>query len=556
MRAPITAADVAVVIPTRDRWPVLRRTLEGLRRQTADGFETVVVVDGHDQRPPPSVQLDGVRVLTKEQGGPGAARNAGAVATERPILLFLGDDMVPTPELVGRHVAVHDRHHEDAVAVLGHVDWHPEVARGRHQRWLDRSGTQFDYRSIAGEEAGFGRFYSCNVSLRRRRFLDAGGFDEAFRYYYEDLDCGYRLHERGMRLLYEPAARTEHLHHYDRAALERRFRGTGEGEHQMATTHPWFSPFFLHRVRTALDAPPAGDWWPTLVDLVPRRAGRLRRLAEGRADTWYHQHLAEPFLAGWAAAEDLAELRRYLGDRYDHRRLVRHRQEVDAERAASPDEAAFYRTSESYLYDLTAFAMSSTKAPYLAELRAVVRPGGRLLDFGCGIGADGLRLAAAGYAVSFADFANPSTAYLRWRLERRGLALPVFDLDADDVPGGFDAAFSFDVIEHVDDPYEFLAGLERRASLVVVNFLEEEADDTDLHRPLPVRALLDYAARRGLVRYRRYHGRSHLVVYRSPAGAPVRRRPAPVQERLRSASQRRLGGHLGGRAGWYPVPVS
>ena len=38
------------------------------------------------------------------------------------------------------------------------------------------------------------------------------------------------------------------------------------------------------------------------------------------------------------------------------------------------DEAAFYRTSEGYLYNLTAFAMSGTKLPYLQTLIGLVPP--------------------------------------------------------------------------------------------------------------------------------------------------------------------------------------
>jgi SAM-dependent methyltransferase len=206
-----------------------------------------------------------------------------------------------------------------------------------------------------------------------------------------------------------------------------------------------------------------------------------------------------------------------------------------------------------YLYDLTVFAMTGTKAPYIADLLASVRPGASLLDYGCGIGADGLRLAEAGYRVSFADFANPSTEYLRWRLRRRGIEAPVFDLDADEIPTGFDAAYSFDVIEHVEDPFAFLAELEQRADVVAVNFLEEDPNDTDLHRPLPIPALLDHAAECGLLRYRRYHGRSHFVVYRSPRAA---RSPGfkGLSDQAKSLAQRHLGTRLPGRRGWHPVP--
>jgi SAM-dependent methyltransferase len=222
------------------------------------------------------------------------------------------------------------------------------------------------------------------------------------------------------------------------------------------------------------------------------------------------------------AAREEAELRDFLGDEFEVDRLWRYQEQLDAEFAATDDEQRFYRTSGGYLYNLTAFAMTGTKLPYLQELTAHVPPGARLLDYGCGIGSDGLMLLEAGYQVEFADFANPSVGYLRWRLARRGFEAPIHDLD-EHVPGGFDAAYAFDVIEHVEDPLAFLREMEQRARLVEVNFLEPEPGDQDLHHELDVRALVGHAARHRLRYYRVLHGRSHLVVYESrPASGPAR----------------------------------
>ena len=208
-----------------------------------------------------------------------------------------------------------------------------------------------------------------------------------------------------------------------------------------------------------------------------------------------------------------ADLRDYLGDAYDRARLERYEEQLDEEFAEVGEEAAFYRSSEAYLYNLTAFAMTGTKVPYLETLAAAVPAGARVLDYGAGIGSDGLLLLEAGYAVEFADFDNPSARFLRWRLERRGLDAPVHDLDAG-VPGGFDLAYAFDVIEHVEDPFAFLGEMESRAELVLVNFLEPEPSDTPLHHDLPIRKLVKHAKKRGLRSHERLHdGRSHLVLY-------------------------------------------
>jgi SAM-dependent methyltransferase len=233
-----------------------------------------------------------------------------------------------------------------------------------------------------------------------------------------------------------------------------------------------------------------------------------------------------------------AELEAYLGDRFELDRLQRYEDQLDREYAAVGDEAAFYRTSEGYLYNLTAFAMTGTKLPYLDELVRLVEPGARLLDYGCGIGADGLLLLEAGYRVEFADFDNPSVEYLRWRLRRRGLDAEIHDIDRG-VPAGFDAAYAFDVIEHVADPFAFLGEMESRARLVVVNLLDEPAEgeaEPEFHHELPIDAIVDRAVAAGLRSYSIHHGRSHLLAYEPGEAGTARRargRAAVMTARLR-----------------------
>jgi SAM-dependent methyltransferase len=221
-------------------------------------------------------------------------------------------------------------------------------------------------------------------------------------------------------------------------------------------------------------------------------------------------------------AREESELRSYLGSRFEVERLWDYQGQLDAEFAQTADEGVFYRTSTAYLYNLTAFAMTGVKLPYLQELVSHLAPGSRVLDYGCGIGSDGLMLLEAGYRVEFADFDNPSTEYLRWRLARRGHDAAVHDLDVE-VPAGFDAAYAFDVIEHCEDPVAFLGEMEQRAGTVAVNFLAPVPGDQELHHELDVRALVRHAARHRLLYYRVHHGRSHLVMYDTGAASPLGR---------------------------------
>jgi hypothetical protein len=106
------------------------------------------------------------------------------------------------------------------------------------------------------------------------------------------------------------------------------------------------------------------------------------------------------------------------------------------------------------------------------------------------------------------------------------------------VPGDFDAAYAFDVIEHVDDPFAFLGEMERRADVVVVNLLEPGPAEREpaSHRALPIDAISGRAIDGGLRSYSIHHGRSHLIAYESgsaPALARLRGRLAILVARAR-----------------------
>lgn len=298
----MSSSDLAVIIPTRERWEQLGITLAALREQTAPGFETILVIDGRDQDLP---SIPGARVLRQDQAGPGVARNRGVNATSRRLILFLNDDMVPTPDLVSTHLALHQEEPADEVAVLGHVTWHPAIPRDGLHRWLEWSGALFDFPVESFSQprnAGWERFYSCNVSLKRDFFVAAGGFDSDFAFDYEDLDLGWRLGQRGLRLLYEPEALVHHLHRYDWASLKRRYASRAVAERLMMAKHDWFVPWFYNQLTSAEREPAASPLWAVAARFVPRRAEAIRSKVQKRADRHYRQQLAPVFLSAWNAS--------------------------------------------------------------------------------------------------------------------------------------------------------------------------------------------------------------------------------------------------------------
>jgi len=493
-REELGATDVAVVIPTQNRWTVLERTVDALRRQSVNGLQLVVVVDDGAEVPP---FLDGSEVVSRHRRGVAAARNAGVAATDRRIVLFLGDDTIPDADLIARHLFMHRLHPAVQFGVLGTVDWHPEVARGRIQRWLDWSGTQFDYRTITGDEAGWGRLYSSNVSLKRQLLLDVGGFDEDFAFGYEDTDLGLRLHAKGLRLMYEPAAKVWHVHNYDWPAIERRFLLVGSGEYLMVRKHPEFPPFFLHKLVHRRNVTPF-SLWPWLVDYLPTEARRLRAGVETRADAWYSKRLAPFFVAGWLAAEEIDELGQAVAD--------------GREEALAAERLAEQR--------------------WLGEILPLVPSGGRLLSLGCS-GTLGRELLASGYRLTFATHDAAEAEVLGQRMERRGLVAPLLPPDQLDPGSGYDAALAF-WLDRAEDGRAVLDAAERHSRLVVATF----AGGPRRPNALDLEEVLERARRRGFVLRGHTADGSILVVYRGD------QRQRPPRQGLR----RRLVGAAKGHA--------
>ena len=222
--------------------------------------------------------------------------------------------------------------------------------------------------------------------------------------------------------------------------------------------------------------------------------------------------------------DEWQELKSFLGKDFRPELCHQTTELVAREFCQFPNEDEFYRTSAAYLYDLTGFSMRQTKEPYRSLVRLVVPPGARLLDYGCGIGSDGLKFLDEGFQVSFADFQNPSTAYLQWRLRQRNSGATLYDVEHFPEDARFDLAYSFDVLEHVADPFSFLELLEGVADYVAVNFIVEEHNaNFPMHYAHDWQKLERWIAERNTVLCRSLlYPNSQLVVYRV-GKAPVPR---------------------------------
>lgn len=305
----LSGMRLSVVIPTFHRPALLGRVLDRLEAQRGvepGGFEVVVVRDAADDDEAAVERAIAkrpfhVRLLTGPTPGVSATRDTGWREAGAPLVLFVGDDMLPRADVLAEHLAWHERHPQPEVAVLGHVRWSPELRLTPFMRWLDH-GMQFDYPAIQGEEAGWGRFYAANCSLKRELLERSGGFDHSFRFGYEELELARRMRDLGLRVLYNRAAVVEHLHETSLDSWRERMRTVAAAELQMVRKHPDVAPYFYDMfTRVAGRGAPRGRG-ARLAGIVPRSVPWLGERVWASADAYWRYELAQAFLPAWEEA--------------------------------------------------------------------------------------------------------------------------------------------------------------------------------------------------------------------------------------------------------------
>ncbi len=215
----MTAVDVAIV-----NWNTAEAALAAARAYLAsEGVEARVALVDNASRPeqrrilrddcPPGVRLD----LHEENRGYGAAANLALSRGEAELVCVSNADVLPEPGALAALAAVAlaepragmvgpafggetDRYHADlpgSAAMLGRV-FAGSFARG----------------AVAppppGETKEAGQPSGACFAMRRAVWEQAGGFDEGFFLWYEDVDLARRLADAGFRNLIVGAARVGH----------------------------------------------------------------------------------------------------------------------------------------------------------------------------------------------------------------------------------------------------------------------------------------------------------------------------------------------------------
>ena len=175
LRSEETAALVSVVVPTRNRRPLLQQLLAALDEQEYPRYEVVVVDDASSDGTEESLAAwrgEEKRTLRLDTpSGSYAARNAGWRSARGSIVAFTDDDCLPHPQWLSRLVTV--LRSSDTVAVQGVTIAGPgEITPFTHQIEQRRPGPPYR---------------TCNMAYRRSVLEQLGGFEDSLRWYADNI---------------------------------------------------------------------------------------------------------------------------------------------------------------------------------------------------------------------------------------------------------------------------------------------------------------------------------------------------------------------------------
>ena len=228
--------DYSIIIPVFNKADLTRNCLSKLRPSLEGAGEgEVIVIDNAstDHTQEVLAQFPWIRAIRNETNlGFAGANNQGARAARGRILVLLNNDTEPISQWLA---PVMRRFEDPSIGIVGAKLLFPNRAiqhAGVAIRWWPYSaiGMQpfhFWYSELddACKDAQVARDYqvvtgAC-LATPRELYLELGGLDEGYWNGNEDVDFCLKVRERGLRVLYEPAAS---LIHFESQSGTQRFR--------------------------------------------------------------------------------------------------------------------------------------------------------------------------------------------------------------------------------------------------------------------------------------------------------------------------------------------
>ncbi len=222
---------IGISIATKNRWEDLAVTLDQLKNQGLEGCQTVVFDDGSDDPVTPAFKKKYPWVTWERSStslGSTSSRNAIARILSTPLILQLDNDSFPISGNLLQ--AARDLIIEEKVAILSF-----EITIS--EKLLKKISETFYHHTAVRD------FVGCGALIKRKIFLENGGYDERMGFYGEEQELCLRLIKKGYIILYYPSLVIKHCISTKERNLSYRTRLNTRNEILISIWHfPWPEP--------------------------------------------------------------------------------------------------------------------------------------------------------------------------------------------------------------------------------------------------------------------------------------------------------------------------
>lgn len=221
-----TEFSISVIVPVYNGGETIRATIEHLLRQSLPPDEIIVVDDGSTDETVNILRSFGsrIKVLSKTNGGPASARNAGIRASLGTLIAFTDSDCFPDQDWLQE--LVKGFYSLEIVGVGGMVI---TAVTGYLAEYIDLHGWMNPAYSSDGNILCL---VTANACFRCNALLKANLFDERFRKPGgEDTELSVRLRSMGYKFAFVDTAVVRHRHKTSFRGHVKTIANHGEGQY-------------------------------------------------------------------------------------------------------------------------------------------------------------------------------------------------------------------------------------------------------------------------------------------------------------------------------------
>lgn len=277
--------SVSAVVVNHDGGEQILQCLRHLQGQELPLRELIVVDSGSTDGSPDAIRqtFPAVRLIElRSNVGPSVARNRGLREAKTRFVLLVDDDVYLAPDCA--RLLMQRLHATGSVVAVPRLLLYPETDLIQ----LDGGDVHFvgtmvlrharaKPASVPSRARLIGAFSTSCVLADRAVLLDAGGVDESFFIYLEDMELGLRLRSLGHCLVFEPAAVAQHDRGAGTPDLSYRDQRLYPKQRAFLTIRNRLQVIWLHyRIGTILTLAPALALYEVAAFVLATRRGWLR----------------------------------------------------------------------------------------------------------------------------------------------------------------------------------------------------------------------------------------------------------------------------------------